>query len=532
MLPLRSIRFQFAALFLFFFLLIAALSLFYIAQLSSFNRLSTDVAEVWLPTVRALGDLNNFTSDFRAFEGGSLLPVDASDIAAAAKDEKEMEGLDHSIAQAERNFERIRHDPVEDDLYAQFKEQWNEYRRIINEMLVLSHSSRKAEAIAIYRGKSRTAYDAASDALTRLTDRAVINAREARDRLADAYRRTLWLIRLAIFVAGAMVVGAVVYVRRVISAPLLQLADRMHRLIADDTASDIPGTERGDEIGEMARAAVVFRNNAVELKRSERLLVAQASLLKEQLEHEQRLAEQQRSFVSMASHEFRTPLTTIDGHARRLIKMGDRVTPSEVAERGGKVRSAVLRLTHLIENLLNSSRLVDGNAALNLESSEIDLAALLREVCQLYRDMAPEAQITERFATTRLPMSGDAKLLFQLFGNLLSNAIKYSPSGGAIEVVAERRADEIEVAVADHGIGIPPQSLDRVFERYYRGSNVSGIVGTGVGLYLVKIVIDLHGGSVSVESREGEGSRFTVRLPVKVASRVEPVSTPETAATL
>src|ERR1700738_3183016 len=94
MLPLRSIRFQFAALFLFFFLLIAALSLFYIAQLSSFNRLSTDVAEVWLPTVRALGDLNNFTSDFRAFEGGSLLPVDASDIAAAAKDEQEMEGLD------------------------------------------------------------------------------------------------------------------------------------------------------------------------------------------------------------------------------------------------------------------------------------------------------------------------------------------------------------------------------------------------------------------------------------------------------
>jgi signal transduction histidine kinase len=112
-------------------------------------------------------------------------------------------------------------------------------------------------------------------------------------------------------------------------------------------------------------------------------------------------------------------------------------------------------------------------------------------------------------------MVGDAKLLFQVFSNLLSNAIKYSTGGGIIEIEAGHKADEVMVAIADHGIGVPPQDLDRLFERYHRGSNVSGIVGTGVGLYLVKMAVDMHGGHVEVASQEGNGARFVVRLPLK-----------------
>jgi two-component system, OmpR family, sensor kinase len=263
---------------------------------------------------------------------------------------------------------------------------------------------------------------------------------------------------------------------------------------------------------------VIFRNNAIELMRSQRTLARQAAMLEEQLAQEQRLALVQRNFVSMASHEFRTPLTVIDGHARRLDKTKDAVPPAEIGERAGKIRSAVLRMTHLIDNLLNSSRLIDGSADLYYEPAEIDLAALLREVCQLHREMVPGAQIVERFAGTTLPIVGDAKLLFQVFSNLLSNAVKYSPHGGAIEVAAERTASEAVVAIADRGIGIPPTDLERLFERYHRGSNVSGIVGTGVGLHLVKMVVDRHGGRVAVESREGEGSRFTIHLPISDAS--------------
>jgi signal transduction histidine kinase len=216
-------------------------------------------------------------------------------------------------------------------------------------------------------------------------------------------------------------------------------------------------------------------------------------------------------------------MTIIDGHAQRLIKLKDSINPGEIGERAGKVRSAVLRMTQLIDNLLNSSRLIDGGvggvggegSGQYFHPAEMDMAALLQEVCQLHREMVPGAHIAERVAAAPMPMVGDAKLLFQVFSNVLSNAIKYSPDGGVIAVDAALAGDEVIVAVADHGIGIPVADLDRLFERYHRGGNVSGIVGTGVGLYLVKMVVDMHGGAVTVESKEGEGARFTIRLPRK-----------------
>ena len=143
----QSIRFHLTAVFLVFFLLVVVLGLFSIWRLSNFNRLSADVAELWLPNTRVLGDLNNFTSDFRAIEGSNLLSSDPSEIAAT---EQQMAELDRSIAEAERGFERIRHDAAEGALYGRFKQRWNDYRTIVNQMLVLSRTDRKAEALAIY----------------------------------------------------------------------------------------------------------------------------------------------------------------------------------------------------------------------------------------------------------------------------------------------------------------------------------------------------------------------------------------------
>jgi signal transduction histidine kinase len=507
----QSIRFHLTAVFLLFFLLVVVLGWFSIWRLSNFSRMSADVAEVWLPNTRALGDLNNFTSDFRAIEGSNLLTGEPSEL---AETERQMSDLDRAIAQAERNFERIRRDQAENELYGSFKRQWNEYRAVVNQIVALSRGNRKAEAVALYGGVSRAAYGAASDTLGRLTDKAVADAQAASDRLSVAYRQAFWLIVLGIGIAGVMVVAALVHVRRSISAPLLQLAERMRLLAANNTDIDIPETGRRDEIGKMAQATVVFRNNAIELMRSQRTLARQAALLEEQLAHEQRLALAQRNFVSMASHEFRTPLTIIDAHARRLEKSREAVSAHEIGERAGKIRAAVLRLTHLIDNLLSSGRLIDGGAELYFEPAELDLAALLREVCQLHREMVPAAEIVERFGDKPMPLVGDAKLLFQLFGNLIANAVKYSPQGGVIVVEAASTADEATVSVIDHGIGIPAADLGRLFERYHRGGNVSGIVGTGVGLYLVKTAVDLHKGRIAVASEENSGSRFTVSLPL------------------
>jgi two-component system, OmpR family, sensor kinase len=508
----RSIQFRLFSVFFVFFLLVIALGLFSLSPLREFNRVSTSLVEVWLPGARFLGDLNNFTSDFRAAEGRDLLSEDrARD--PATKDE--IAKLDRSIAHAQWRYEQLFHDLDETNLYALFNERWREYRALADEVLALSHANRKSEATALYLTGSENAYDAASDALGRLTLANDANAQAAANRVAATYRRAVWLIGVAIAVAGIMVVVGLFYIRRWISAPLLHIASCLHDLAANRTEVDIKGAERVDEIGEMARAAVVFQRNAIELMVSQRGLAQQASMLEEKLAAEQRLTEMQRNFVSMASHEFRTPLTIIDGNARRLVKLGDRVSGHEVTRRAGRIRAAVLRVTHLMDNLLNSSRLVDERTGLYFHPSNIDLAGMLDDVCRLHREIAPKSRIVVRFAQRPLPIVGDAKLLHQAFGNLLANAIKYSPDGGHIEVEARIEAEHVLVRIEDHGIGIPAADVTQIFERYVRGSNVSGIVGTGIGLYLVKLVVELHGGRIGVESAEGHGSRFSVYLPTR-----------------
>jgi two-component system, OmpR family, sensor kinase len=217
--------------------------------------------------------------------------------------------------------------------------------------------------------------------------------------------------------------------------------------------------------------------------------------------------------VSMASHEFPTPLTVIDGQAQRLAKLGARST-ADVVERASKIRKAVLRMTTVIEALLSSSSMMEGSAQLYYHPVELDLRALLEEVCQLHREVAPQSRIWQKLGTRALPVLGDKKLLPQMFGNLISNALKYSPDGGLIEITATLEDSDVVVAVRDEGMGVPEKDLADIFGRYNRGSNVSGIVGTGVGLYLVKIVVELHNGRVTVESVEGKGSCFTVCLPL------------------
>jgi signal transduction histidine kinase len=511
----RSIRFHLSVVFIFFFLLIFFLGMLSIARLRDFNNVSADIADVWLPNTRVLGDLNNYTSDFRAAEGNDLLA------GAGERDsiEREMIDLDRAISQAQGAYERIRHDAEERAFYTRFRERWNEYRAVVNQMLELSRTGRKADAVSTYMTTSHIAYNAASDALGQLTKHAVENAQTAAARVAVAYEEARWLIAIAMIFAAVLVIAALIYISRSISSPLLRLAGYMHRLAANDTEIEISDTGRDDEIGEMARAAVVFRNNAIELMVTQRGLAQQATMLEEKLAAERHLTQLQRNFVSMASHEFRTPLTIIDGHAQRLNKLSDRIGVDEIVTRAGKMRAAVLRMTHLIDNLLTSTRLLESGAGLYFHPQEVDLHELVHDVCQLHRECSPGSAIVEKIIENPgdrgLHMVGDHKLLSQVFDNLLSNAIKYSPGGGPVRITLRAEVGGFAVAVEDHGIGIPAADVDRLFERYYRGSNVSGIVGTGVGLNLVKMVLDLHGGGVTVESREGKGSRFTVRLPVK-----------------
>jgi signal transduction histidine kinase len=191
--------------------------------------------------------------------------------------------------------------------------------------------------------------------------------------------------------------------------------------------------------------------------------------------------------------------------------------PAEIEDRARKIRLAVRRMTNLIDRLLNSLQFFDGNQELYFHPTEIDLFELLHDVCQTYREINPGSHIVEHLRDASRVTMGDPGLLYQAFSNLLSNAVKYSPDGSLVEMKAHAEGRSLVVIVEDRGIGIPRADQDKLFERYHRGGNVKGTVGTGIGLYLVRMVIDLHRGSIQVESAEGKGTRFIVRLPAAAA---------------
>jgi signal transduction histidine kinase len=340
-----------------------------------------------------------------------------------------------------------------------------------------------------------------------------VRAAQASERSVRAYQQARWLMSGALIAAGLTLGVVISQVRRSVSRPLLDLGQAMRQLAANDIGVRIDHIDRNDEIGEMARAVVVFRSNAIELMQSQRGLAQQATMLEEKLAHEQYVTQLQRNFVSMITHEFRTPLTQIDAQAQRLLSLKDRLSSDDVDERARRIRAAVVRIIRLIDNLVDTARLMDGDASLFFHPEKIDLCTVLRDACHLHRELSPNAQIMEYYDSSPLPLYGDPKLLFQTFSNLLSNAIKYSPADPRVKIHARHTAEMTTVVVEDHGLGIPMQDRAQIFTRYYRGSNVCGLVGTGVGLFLVATVVHLHGGDVTVESREGKGSRFTVTLP-------------------
>ncbi len=516
---MRSIEVRLSLVFLFLFLLVIFLGIEALSSLSYVNDASAQIRIRWLPSTRALGDLNNLTTDFPAAEATMLRGGSSGERATALQ---QMADLDRGIAAAQAAYRQIHHDASEDDLYNRFEKKWRDYRSIVARGQALPVGAAGGAEKILRQQASTAAYGAASDLLGLLTDHTVASAREASEGSDRAYRRARSRIALTILLAGLLVAGAMLHVTRSISAPLVDLAASMHRLAASETSIDVRGTRRQDEIGEMARAVVVFRNNAIDLARNRQTLAAQATMLEDKLAKEQRVTLLQRNFVSMASHEFRTPLAIIDGHTQRLISRCDRVTTEELTHRARKVKSMVRRMTQLIDNLIGSARLIDGPIELYYHPTRVDLSWLLRDSCQLQRELTPDAQILEPVETAEpLNVYGDASLLGQLFSNLLSNAVKYSPDGALIEVAAAQEGTEAVISIRDHGIGIPEADRERVFDRYFRGSNTSGIGGSGVGLSLVRSIVDLHKGDISLDSTEGSGSRFTLRLPVAALERFD-----------
>jgi signal transduction histidine kinase len=222
------------------------------------------------------------------------------------------------------------------------------------------------------------------------------------------------------------------------------------------------------------------------------------------------------TFLSLLGHELRTPLTTLLGNAQLLLRRAQREgsLPEREQRNLQVIADQAARLNKLVQLQLDISRLQTGQ--LHIERVLMDLGALVRRVVEETLPTVTTHTIAYVSPATPLLVEGDELRLDQVLQNLLQNAMKYSPAGSTVYVDVEQHDTTVCVTVRDEGIGIPQTDLPHLFQRFYRASNVDEhqIIGLGVGLYVVKELLTLHGGTVEVASEEGRGSTFTICLPL------------------
>jgi len=219
------------------------------------------------------------------------------------------------------------------------------------------------------------------------------------------------------------------------------------------------------------------------------------------------------TFISVISHELKTPVALIKGYADTLLRKDACWKPETMQESLTVILEEADRLNQLIDNLLDASRLQVG--ALPLEMDQVALDALAERVASRFRTQTQIHDIGVRFPPDLPLAEGDPSRLEQVLNNLLSNAIKYSPDGGAIEISGRATPHDVVVTVSDEGVGIPFEEQSRVFERFFRGAQErhQRTPGAGLGLYLVKAIVEAHAGRIWVESNPGEGAAFSFAIP-------------------
>jgi PAS domain S-box-containing protein len=230
-------------------------------------------------------------------------------------------------------------------------------------------------------------------------------------------------------------------------------------------------------------------------------------------------------FVSVAAHELKTPVTSILGFAQLLLRRAERhnALDDRAMQTLRTIAGQAARLNRLMGGMLDLSRLEMGQ--LTLERGVVDLGALADRVVAEMRLALNHHAIAWRAPDAPVRVDGDELRLEQVLQNLLRNAIKYSPAGGTITLEVAAQGDQARVAVSDEGIGIPEAALPRLFSRFYRADNAgqAQISGLGLGLYVVKEIVTLHGGRIDVTSKEGQGSAFIVELPLYRSRRSDEV---------
>ena len=299
---------------------------------------------------------------------------------------------------------------------------------------------------------------------------------------------------------------------RVIRITHSSMADGRYVATHEDISESVRNAEILVRHKETLEATVALRTREVQ---------EQARELERLLQQERNINELQRQFVALASHEFRTPLAIIDGAAQRLLRAKGEISSQFVRDKAEQIRSSVARIVDLMESILAAGRM--DNGTIEIRRDRCELKALLESCCQREATISKSHRITMDLEDLPDHIDADKFALEQVFSNLLSNATKYAPGHPEISVAGRRESEHVIIVVRDHGLGIDAEDVPKIFQRYFRARTSTGIPGTGLGLYLVKKIVDLHGGSIEIDSKKGEGTSLIVKLPI--SQKIFPVPT-------
>lgn len=272
--------------------------------------------------------------------------------------------------------------------------------------------------------------------------------------------------------------------------------------LMDLTATTIPWEDR--------RVILATLRDASERERAE-AEYQRAQLLRVQLEKERELNDLKSRFISMVSHEFRTPLAAIQLTVSILEDYLDRLDPPQRARRFATINSQIKHMTNLLNDVLTISRAEAG--ALKFDPVMLDLDQASKDIIGEFEIAYENYTITYQAQGDNCTFYADEKLWHLIVTNLLSNALKYSPSGGIIRIRLNFEYDKVVLRVTDNGIGIPKKDQERLFEIFHRAANVGSTPGSGLGLAITKHAVELHAGTIHFESEEGKGTTFIVSIP-------------------
>ncbi len=229
------------------------------------------------------------------------------------------------------------------------------------------------------------------------------------------------------------------------------------------------------------------------------------------------LSELKSRFISMASHEFRTPLSTILSSLNLMVKYKELNEHVKFASHGVKIKTSIINLTEILEYFLSVEKLDSGH--FKIEPTTFDLVDFINtNIDEVVNDLKDKQRIVLQLSLKKIMINHDKKIIRTIWQNLITNAIKYSPENGEIIIHLQANDDRFILSVIDNGIGIPENEQKHLFERFYRANNAANIQGTGIGLNIIKKYVELLGGNITFTSKLNEGTTFTINLPLVLNS--------------